>query len=410
MDKMAITTVATLVLCWMKGTQVIRPQRSVLMYILAFGFIIAPILSSFDNSYELQLGAASIHGFYPLDGVKIALRNMMLLAPLHIGRRFLSTDYARALLLKALPAAMLVYSLPMLFEIRISPQLHGWVYGYFPNDTFLQEVRAGGFRPVVFVGHGLALATLTAIAVLAAVVIMRAKGRIVRAPTGAVVAYLSGLLVLCKSLGPGLYAVIFAPIALFTKPRLWVKIGCAVSLVILSYPLLRDHGLAPTELVSRVATSISPERNNSLQVRLLNEGQLLAKAEQKPWFGWGAWGRNLIYDQWTGKNISVTDGGWIIYFGVYGWFGYLCFYGLLAAALFQALAAMGKELTPGNITRGGVALLLAVYLIDSIPNAPEEWLIFLLAGSLASGQRVQSRLRESITPKHAKPQALAPAK
>jgi hypothetical protein len=411
LDRISVTAVATILCCWMKGTQVQRPPRSILIYLLAFCFIIAPILTSFDNSYELQEGAASIHGFYPLDGVKIAGRFVMILIPLHIGRRFLSTDHGRELLLKTLPAAMLIYSLPMLFEVRMSPQLHGWVYGYFPNDTFVQEIRGGGFRPVVFVGHGLALAGLTALAVIAAAVVMRAKGRIVRGvPTSAVVAYLSGLLILCKSLGPGLYAVVFGPIALFTRPRFWVKIGCIVSLIVCAYPVLRSHDLAPTEIVSNLTNKFSPERNGSYQVRLFNEGQLLAKAEQKPWFGWGAWGRNLIYDKWTGKDISVTDGGWIIYFGVYGWFGFLAFYGLLAVSLFQAHAAMGKEVTRENIIRGGVALLLTVCLIDSIPNSPQEWLSFLLAGCLAGASPVRTRGARKVAPRRAQPEAVVLAK
>ena len=287
--------------------------------------------------------------FYPIDGLKFAGRNVMMLIPLHIGRRFLSTDNARALLLKAIPAAMLVYSLPMLFEIRMSPQLHRWVYGYFPGDTFVQQIRGGGFRPVVFFSHGLALALFTAIAVLCVFVLMRAKLRVLRVDSRIVAAYLGGLLVLCKSLGPLIYAIVFAPVLLFTRPRFWVKIGCAASLVVCAYPVLRAHHLAPTQLVSDAASAISPERNASFAVRVLNEGQLLEKAEQKPWFGWGGWGRNRIFDQWTGKDVSVTDGGWIIYFGVYGWFGYLCFFGLLAAALFQAHRVMDKQVTPANI-------------------------------------------------------------
>ena len=399
LDKVSITALATLLCCWMKGTQIQRPPRSVLIYLLAFGLIVAPILSSFDNSYELQEGAASIHGFYPLDGLKIAGRYVMLLIPLHIGRRFLSTDRARELLLKAVPTATLIYSLPMLFEVRMSPQLHQWVYGYFPGNNFVQQIRGNGFRPVVFFPHGLTLATFVAVAVIAAAVMMRAKGRIVKlVPNSAVVAYLSGLLVLCKSLGPGVYAAVFGPIALVTRPRFWVKIGCVASLVVCAYPMLRHNDLAPTEIISNVTSKISPDREVSYQVRLLNEGQLLAKAEQKPLFGWGAWGRNRIHDKWTGQDISVTDGGWIIYFGVYGWFGYLCFFGLLAVSLFQAHAAMGKEVTRENIIRGGVALLLTVYVVDSIPNSPQEWLVFLLAGSLASVSAVRKRAPKRLIP------------
>ena len=29
----------------------------------------------------------------------------------------------------------------MLFELRMAPQLHTWVYGYFPGDAFSQQIR-----------------------------------------------------------------------------------------------------------------------------------------------------------------------------------------------------------------------------------------------------------------------------
>ena len=211
----------------------------------------------------------------------------------------------------------------------------------------------------------------------------------------AVAAYLSGLLVFCKSLGPAIYAIVFAPIILSSRPRLWVKLGCITSLIVCAYPLLRENGLAPTEIVSNIATKISPERNASFAVRLLNEGQLLAKAENKPWFGWGGYGRNRIFDSWTGEDISVTDGAWIIFFGVYGWFGFLSFFGLLAAALFEAHRATDRDVNPSSVTRGGLALILTVCLINCLPNSVEQWLLFLLAGSIAAtpagARRVASR-------------------
>ena len=390
-DKTSVTAISTLLLCWMKGSRAPRPRASIMMALLALGFIIAPIFTSFDNSYELQGAGKSVHGFYPSDGLKFAFRNLMLLTPLYIGWRFLSTDNARTELLKALPMALLFYSLPMLFEMRMSPQLHRRVYGYFPGDSFAQQIRAGGFRPVVFFPHGLALALFTGLAVLAAVVVVRMKGRILQLPAGVVTAYLSGVLVLCKSLGPVLYTVVFAPIVFFTRPRTWVKIGCAASLLVCAYPLLREHDWTPTQLISNVAGAVSADRKGSFQVRVENEGQLLAKADQKPWFGWGGWGRNRIFDKWTGQDISVTDGGWIIYFGVYGWWGYLSLFGILAFAQFRALRAIGKESTPGNIARAGLSLFLTVLVIDSIPNAAQEWLVFLLAGCIASAPRLQRR-------------------
>ncbi len=116
--------------------------------------------------------------------------------------------------------------------------------------------------------------------------------------------YLSGVLLLCKSLGPILYAVTLAPVVLLTKPRLWVKIGCAASLFVCCYPLLRSTGYTPIDLVTSLASSVSAERAKSFQARVQNEEQLLAKANQKPLTGWGGWGRNRIYDEWTGQDIS----------------------------------------------------------------------------------------------------------
>jgi hypothetical protein len=390
MDKMAITALATLLLCWMKGGPRRTVRRSLLIYLFGLGFVIAPILTSLDNSYELQEAGKSVHGFYPIDGLKFAGRNLLMLIPLHIGRRYLSDDAARALLVKAIPSAMVIYSLPMLYELRMSPQLHRLTYGYFPS-AFVQQMRQGGFRPVVFFSHGLVLAFFTSLAVLCAFIVIRTRGRLFRFDPRFVAAYLGGLLVLCKSLGPLLYGIIVAPVILFTRPRTWVKLACAVSLVLCAYPLLRLHDLAPTDIMSNIATKISADRDASLQTRLANEDLLLAKAVQKPWFGWGAWSRNRVFDKWTGKDISVTDGTWIIYFGVYGWIGYLSMFGLLAISLFQANRAIGRDLSPANVTLGGLALLLMVSLINCIPNSVEEWFLFLLAGSICSASRVRRK-------------------
>jgi hypothetical protein len=382
-DKMSITAIATLLLCWMKGSQVAPAKRSVLVYIFAGLFVIAPVLTSLNNSYELQTAGKSVPGFYPLDGLKFALRNIMILIPFYVGSRFLSTDSARLSLIKALPSAMLVYSLPMLAEVRLSPQIHAWVYGYLPT-SFDQQVRGGGFRPVVFFPHGLTLALFTVLALLATLVMVRGRWRILWLPPGLVATYLGGVLILCKSLGPVIYSIILAPIILFTKPRLWVQVGCAISLFVCAYPFLRGNGLTPIEKVSNLAQSVSTERNESFQTRVGNEQDLLAKANEKPWFGWGGFGRNRIFDQWSGKDISVTDGGWIIEFGTYGWFGYLSYFGILCLAQFRALRAVGREVSPASMARGGLALLLAVYVLDQIPNGGELPLVFLLGGAISS--------------------------
>jgi len=390
LDKMSITAITTLLLCWMKGPQVWHPRQSIFIYLFGLAFFVSPILTSLNNSYELQTAKESIPGFYPLDGLKIAGRNLLMLVPFHIGSRFLSSEKARLLLLKALTAAAVVYSLPMLFELRMAPQLHQWIYGYFPNDAFSQQIRGAGWRPVVFFEHGLALALFTALTFTAAVVLVRLRTKVLRVPASLIAPYLGMMVLACKSLGPVLYAAVAAPLVLFTRPRTWVKIACAACLIVCIYPALRTNGLAPTQIVSNLANKVSPERNRSFQTRLMNEEQLLTKAEQKPFFGWGTWGRNRVYDKDTGKDITITDGGWIIQFGTFGWFGYLALFGLLASAAFQPLRAVAGNITPASVSLAALTLLLGIYVVDQVPNANPFALTLLIAGSVATAGRARA--------------------
>jgi len=386
LDKDSVTAVATLLLCWLYGVNAPRPQRSPLLYVFAAALVISPLLSTINNSYELQTGGKSIQGFYPLTGLKFAGRNLLLLVPMYIGSRFLASDRGRAELLRAIPLALLCYSPGMLLEVRLSPQLHRWVYGYFPH-SFAQQIRDGGFRPVVFLSHGLEVALFTTLGLLAAILMIRKRERLVGLPVAPIAIYFGWLVILCKSLGATIYAIALSPLLLLTRPRTWARIALITSLIVCAYPLLRTNGLAPTQLISNVAGQFSAERRDSFQMRLDNEDALLAKANQKPIFGWGGWGRNRIFDQWTGQDISVTDGAWIIQYGAYGWVGYLALFGLLAAALWQANRATGKELQPANITRGGLALLVGLCITDSVPNSTPMAIVFLLAGAVASSAR-----------------------
>jgi hypothetical protein len=331
-----------------------------------------------------------------------------MLAPFYIGSRFLCTDNGRSLLLKAVPTAALFYSLPMLFEIRMSPQLHRWVYGYYPSQ-FVHTMRDGGFRPLVFLDQGIQLALFASMAVIAAVVLARGKQRILRQPAAWVAAYLGVVLLLCKTLAAAVYAAVIAPLVLFTRPRTWVKITCVLLLAICAYPALRTFNLIPVHQISQAATSISVDRSKSFQTRVQNEDKLLAKANQKPMFGWGTWGRNRIYDRDTGRDTSITDGGWIIAFGQFGWLGYLSIFGLFTVSAFSALAAVGKEVTPASITIGGLALLLAVNLIDMLPNDNLTPITLLVAGSIASAARVRARRRVSMRRPRSEASEPAPA-
>src|SRR5256885_7505918 len=59
----------------------------------------------------------------------------------------------------ALPIAGVIYVPLCLFECAISPQLHFMTFGFYQHD-FNQVIRMGGYRPMVFLQHGLAVGML----------------------------------------------------------------------------------------------------------------------------------------------------------------------------------------------------------------------------------------------------------
>lgn len=388
LDKYSIPAVSTFLLCYMKGSQLPAPKRSAVIYLLVLTWTVAPIFTSLNNSYEIQIGDRSLPGFYPLNALKTGFDNLILLLPFFVGMRFLSTDGARALLIKALPMAALFYSIPMLFEIRMSPQLHRWVYGFYPF-SFEQQFRAGAFRPAVFLGHGLAVALFTSMAVIAALLVARARWQIFRRPAALVAGYLAVLLLLCRTWGATIYLVIMAPVIWFTSPRTWVRVSVVIALIVCAYPLLRTYDIIPVHRVVAAANSINPARAASFKARVTNEDMLLARANEKPFSGWGNWGRNRVYAK-GGQDISVTDGGWIMQFGAWGWLGYLSYFGLFLASLLRSRHAVRGPVTPNSIAVGGLSLLVGVNLLDILPNAAVVPFSFLAAGSVAGAVRARS--------------------
>lgn len=107
---------------------------------------LCPIATSISNDL----------GFY--DGLSNALDNTLLWGvPYFLGRLYFSDLAALRELALGIVIGGLIYVPLCLIEIRMSPQLHRWVYGYYQH-SFLQTIKAGGYRPMVFMQHGLAVA------------------------------------------------------------------------------------------------------------------------------------------------------------------------------------------------------------------------------------------------------------
>lgn len=360
------------------------PERGKFWFRLALFvlLVVSPLATALTNSDPVVFGVFSIPGMRLYDAASIFAFSLVMLLPYILGRRYLHSAESQIVLLKALVLGMAAYTLPMLYEIRMSPQLNVMFYGFFPHE-FLQHMRAGGYRPLVFLVHGLWLAILMAMAILSAVALWRARmAEGARAGQWFYAAvWLLVVLFLSNSLGALAIAAALLPVPLLlgTRAQLWV--AAVLAAAVLFYPVLRSSQMLPTEVILDWAGGIDAERADSLQFRLDNEDALSARAAEKPVAGWGTWGRNMIYDPQTGQNITVTDGMWIIVIGNFGWLGYLAQFGLLTLpVILMALRRRGAELGPAT---GGLALVLAANLVDLIPNATLTPVTWLVAGALA---------------------------
>jgi hypothetical protein len=355
-----------------------RSRQFGVVEVLILATVASRIITSELNGDYLIIGGRFLPGVGLYDAISAAESALIALIPFMLGRHVLRTQSDTEAVLRILTVAFLFYSIPLLFEIRFSPQLHLWVYKYSPIE-FVQAMRDGGFRPMVFIGHGLLAAFLLMSSALSAMTLWRNRISLRPVSSGLAALYLSILLVLCKSLGALLYGIGGGFLVLMAKPKLMFRVAMVLVTISLTYPLLRSLDLVPTATILDVAKSIDNERAESLEFRLRNEDMLLARAVERPWFGWGRYGRNRVYDESTGRDISVSDGRWVIVIGEFGLVGFLLEFGLLAICVYRAAFAFRFASSPSDQrAMGTLALLVAINLFDLIPNSgllPWTWLL-----------------------------------
>jgi hypothetical protein len=122
-----------------------------------------------------------------------------------------------------------------------------------------------------------------------------------------------------------------------------------------------------------------------MEFRLKNEDILIAKALQQPLLGWGGWGRSRVYDNW-GRDVSITDGFWVIELGTRGLVGVVAAYTILLLPLAVLLWKLPTRELMSARTAPVLALAISVTLfaIDCIPNGMVNPLYVLVNGAVIS--------------------------
>lgn len=337
----------------------------------------------------VPLASSLSSGLGLYDGLSTVLRHGVVWgAPYLIGRLYLRTPADLRALALALFVGGLLYVPLCLYEVRMSPLLHYKIYGYHQH-VWVQTQRWGGWRPTVFMQHGLAVAMWMTTASLAGLWLWRTRRlpRWTLVPAGASVGLLLVTTILCKSAAAlVLLAVGAATLWLGLRRRhatpLWV-------LLLLAPAYLGARTVGDWDGGALVSASrwIVGDRADSLQSRLDNEDRILANVYQRPVFGWGYAGWLVFETEHGAEGQATPDGLWVIAAGRNGAVGLLSLYAVFlvpAGLALRCVAARGAGLRLDETDVPLLAVLMALYAIDNCFNAMPNPVFMLMAGGLAA--------------------------
>jgi hypothetical protein len=343
----------------------------------------APFMSSMANGLGVYDGLSEVFSQLVTWGL-----------PYLIGRMYFNDLRGMRELAIGIFVGGLAYVPLCLFENRMSPQLHRYVYGYYQH-SIAQQYRWDGWRPMVFMEHGLMVSMWMVTATLIGIWLWYAGGvkRLFQIPMIVLLPPLIFTTILTKSSG-ALMLLLLGLGVLFASKLLRTYLPVyALAVLPLIYIALRAPGLwQGYEVIDWTDKIAGPARAQSIATRIFNENQLAAKAMQQPIFGWGGWSRNRIQNE-QGQNMSITDGQWVITLGVNGVVGLAGLVGtiLLPALLLRRRIPWHMSFHPATAPAFVMAVILVLWMIDNLPNAMRNPIFLLMAGGLAGLDPVRIR-------------------
>lgn len=341
-------------------------------------YCLTPAISSLTNGL----------GWY--DAATAVLAKLMLWGlPYLTGRLYCSSAEGRERLARALLAGGLIYAPLCLWEIRMSPQLHALIYGYHQHD-WTQVLRGGGYRPMVFMNHGLMVALFMAATTLLGFALWRggAARKVLGVPLWIAIPALVVVTALCKSFG-ALLLLLAGGLALVSMRALRLSLPMTLMLCLpFVWVGARVVGGWSWPGMSALTAGLSSDRSGSLEYRIAAEDLVLEKALDKPAFGWGGWDRALRLPPGASPRTEpvATDSLWIITFGKYGLVGLIAEMLVFAwpvIRLWRLCPPRRWASQPATAVAWGLALALTLYAIDNLFNNMENPLYLLVAGGLA---------------------------
>jgi hypothetical protein len=336
----------------------------------------------------ISVASLALNGFSPYAAMAGALNTFLTWTlPYLCGRLFLRDVGAMRELAIGLIIAGLIYMPLCWIELRMSPQLNVWVYGY-RQHSFAQTIRFGGYRPTIFMIHGLVVGLFMAMSSVCCVSLyLNRSWSWLQTTHGKLAMFaLLATTVLCKS--SGAIVLMFLGIAVLLMAK---RSGMRLPLIGLFlagpiYVFLRISNTISGESFINLIDGFNEERARSLSYRIRMETMMMDKAWLKPALGWGSQeGQFLVFDE-RGQQVSVPDSWWIIQFAANGMLGLAAF---LSAILLPGIILVCKW--PMKVWRRTAAssvfvivLCSLMWALDSVFNAASAPALLLILGGLSN--------------------------
>ena len=375
-----------------------------------FVFCTSPFITSYLNGLGIYDGCSEIVRQFVTWGL-----------PYLIGRVYFSDLEGIRELAIGIFIGGLIYVPFCWWEIRMSPQLHRWVYG-FRQHSFFQNMRDGGYRPMVFMQHGLMVGAWMGATTLIGVWLWRARTlrQVWDVPMYVLVPAMILTVYLCKSR----YAMLLLIIGVGALYMVtWTRLRVLIVLLLMIppiYMIVRAEGMVTGDgMISMARDMFNEERAESLAYRLNNENILAERALERPYFGWGSWGGYRVTDEY-GKDL-ITDSLWIITLGSRGIVGVSALTAMLLLPMLLVCYDWRVQFWTHPLVAPVVVLgmMVALYMFDHLMNGMVNPIFMLACGAVSSAHyAVPLAARYPATPQMIpinrpayppRPQAIRPA-
>ncbi len=326
-------------------------------------------------------------GFYDVV-LKTLNEFLRLFLPFVLGRALFRTREDLRVLLVTLSGAGIVYTGLILIEAVLSLpfrvfQLSYVVYG-MPSWV---SYRWGVIQPIVFMDHGLSIATFMAACLLAVVGLAKARLTLFRINLRLAWAVVYAGLILSLNVAGIVYGSTLSALMVFTSPKMVARVSVLLALLVVTYPALRMGGLFPFEQILELAGRFDEERQRSLAGRFYEEEYVVDLMGDRFLWGWGnimrVPGAEGLGGWEAGGYEGGLDGYWVIELGIHGAFGLEFRLALLLLPVFVAWRKLGRlRSRKEQALLGALMAIVAMRAVDLLPNGWWNNLPVFLSGAL----------------------------